>query len=100
MPSRGQIWPVIEAGLAGSPEKGECGTTPRRLFWKLAAGTTVLAALGLVVLITRSSRAVGVPSSGTVAEDFRLDSAEAMGRQAKVLIYQPRDSGITIIWMQ
>jgi hypothetical protein len=95
------IWPAVEARIrAKSPTPVRRAPSFGRL-WKRTAGLAAVAGvLVLIFFVSRPPRPAGTALPDSPADDFRLDSVEAWGRPAQALVYQARDSRITIIWVR
>jgi hypothetical protein len=95
------IWPAVETRIRMKPQaRGRRVDLLGRL-WKPITGITAVAvALLLIFIESRPPRPAGTALPAVPIEDFRLDSVEAWGKPAQALIYQARDSQITIIWVR
>jgi hypothetical protein len=99
--SSGSFWPAVEAGIRETAPSME--SRPRTILrlWKPSVALLAMAgALVLIRLASRQPKPVGTASPGTSIEGFRLDSVEIQGRPAQALVFQPRDSRITFIWVR
>jgi len=94
-------WPAMEAAIRQAPPEPVRRRVPAKIFWRLTAGVAATASVVfLVVLVSPPTRPKSPILPRASIEEFRLDSVEAMGRPARALIFQPRDSGITLIWVE
>jgi hypothetical protein len=94
-----RIWPAVEAGLRTHSEPAGRSPVASSALWKAAGIGAAAGIMVLILLISRPPRPAPAAFTDAAAEDFRLDSAEAWGRPAQALIYQARDSRVTIIWV-
>ena len=99
--STDSIWTAVKTGIQ------EAAGGPRRRFvlaakvWKIAACVAAAAALVyLAILVAKPTRSISLRPNEAIVEDFRLDSAEAWGKPVSAMIYQARDSHISIIWVK
>jgi len=95
------IWAAVETGI----QETSCGLRRRFLpvarVWKIAACVAAAAPLVyLAILVSKPTRSIGLRPTEAIVEDFRLDSAEAWGKPVSAVIYQARDSDISIIWVK
>lgn len=96
-----RAWMGVEAGIRHVPPKPIRSASLAKRLWKPVVGlAAVSGALWLIVVASRPPQPDSAATGRPKIEDFRIDSVEAMGRPAQALIYQPRDSGITLIWVQ
>jgi hypothetical protein len=95
------IWPAVEARIRTIPQAPGRRAYPIGKLWKPITGIAAVAgALLLIFIVSKPPRPADNPRPITPIEDFRLDSVEAWGKPAQALIYQARDSQITIIWVR
>jgi len=95
------IWPAVEARIRTIPQTPGRRAYPIGKLWKPVTGITVVAGvLFLIFIVSKPPRPADNPRPITHIEDFRLDSVEAWGKPAQALIYQAKDSQITIIWVR
>jgi len=95
------IWPAVEARIRTIPQAPGRRTNQIRKLWKPITGISAVASVLLLIsILSRPPRTADVFLPTATVEDFRLDSVEAWGRPAQALIYQARDSQITIIWVR
>jgi len=95
------IWAAVEAGIQEKSRGPRRRFVPAAKVWRIA--TCVAAAAPLVylaILVLKPTRSIGLQPTEAIVEDFRLDSAEAWGKPVSAMIYQARDSQISIIWVK
>ena len=95
------IWPAVEVRIRTKPQAPGRRSNAIGKLWKPITGITALAGILLLIFIeSRPPRPAGTALRAAPIEDFRLDSVEAWGKPAQALVYQARDSQITIIWVR
>jgi hypothetical protein len=95
------IWPAVEARIRTIPHAHGRRANLLGRIWKPITGIAAVAGvLVLLFVVSRPPRPAGTALPAAPVEDFRLDSVEALGKPAQALIYQARDSQITIIWVR
>jgi hypothetical protein len=72
---------------------------PAAWLWRRAAPWALATAVFVIlVLMFKSARQDGGPALDVGGQEFRLDSIEVEGKPARLLVYQPRDSNVLIVW--
>lgn len=96
------IWPAVEIRIRTIPPQapGRRAYPIGRLGKHITGIAAVAGVLLLIFIVSKPPRPADNPRPITPIEDFRLDSVEAWGKPAQALIYQTRDSQITIIWVR
>jgi hypothetical protein len=95
------IWPAVEARIKTTPAAPGRPSVPLSALWKPAVAIGVVAGLMILIfLVSRPPRPASTALPNARIEDFRLDSVEAWGKPTQALVYQARDSQITIIWVR
>jgi hypothetical protein len=100
-PASDSIWAAVEAGIQEGYRGQRRRFLPEGRVWKIAACLAAAAPLVyLAILVSKPTRSIGPRPDAPMIEDFRLDSAEAWGKPVSAMIYQARDSHISIIWVK
>lgn len=94
------FWPAVQAAIERRRAKGRRSIPMTRRPWLYAAGISATAAAAVFVVLTlRNPKPGGSAFPAPAAQEFRLDSIELGSGPARAYLYQPRDSGLLMIWI-
>jgi len=96
------LWPTIKARLTGPAEEPRVPPRPRLGLARFAATAAALvAAAVLSVWFMRGFRVVTPSAAVPAAEDrFEMGYVRIAGQPAESYIFQPPDSGMTLVWAE
>jgi len=95
------LWPGIKSGLADPAAAPRSAGRPRMvLVTSAAAASALLLAAVLSVWLFRGFRAERPMPTPPAEDRFEMNYVRIGGQPADSYIYQPRDSGMTLIWAE